>query len=240
MKHKILYFVMLLLGLWAVTATVNSTQNYRFYQIAKTDKLNLQQQIEEKDEKIAELTEQLENEQLELEECQEELGNAKLELKNYLIDSKIDLSPLLSQQSELYKQCAWEMIWQIWGLNLLYCKELELPVFRTVADCDWNLIQDVSLNNFTTQTLDSISFSPCTSYNKITSFSYLLTDNEDLAWSENPPTSGWFEILPDTEGNYQFPLTKADGSHYRYVLIKYSFSDEDTYYGLLTTGITFQ
>lgn len=138
---------------------------------------------------------------------------------------------------QLYEQCYAEIIWQNSQMNLLYCSELEYPVIRAVADNNWNLIEDASIFNTSSQAdLTIIEISPCAS--GIKEFSYLPADDM-TSESEIPPKSGWTQISPNENGNYYLPLKEGkeiSGSYY--TIFKYVIYDY-TYYGVICLSTIF-
>lgn len=142
-----------------------------------------------------------------------------------------------NNNEQLYEQCYAEIIWQNSQMNLLYCSELEYPVIRAVADNNWNLIEDASIFNTSSQAdLTIIEISPCAS--GIKEFSYLPADDM-TSESETPPKSGWTQISPNENGNYYLPLKEGEeisGSYY--TIFKYVIYDY-TYYGVICLSTIF-
>ena len=186
---------------------------------------------------ISELQKKLFAQQEEFDEFQETIYNQNLEIQYYQLSDGIDLSSLFRNYN-LYRQCYLEMSWQIYGVNLLYCEDFEFPVIRAVSEDNWNLLQDADLVNFSTQEVEEITVSLCSSNVAISNFYYLPT-NDKLSLAQNPPKSGWIEVSSDA-GEYTIPLMEAEkhGSE-RYTAIKYTIGD-DTYYGIIATGLKFQ
>ncbi len=137
----------------------------------------------------------------------------------------------------LYEQCYAEIVWQSNQDNLLYCLDLEQPVIRAVAENNWNLIEDASIFNTSSQAdLTIIEVSPCTS--GIKEFSYLPAD-DITSESEIPPESNWIQISPNESGNYLLPLKEGEeitGNYY--TVFKYVIHN-DTYYGMFCLSTLF-
>lgn len=133
---------------------------------------------------------------------------------------------------ETYQQCFNEMGLQSWGLNLFYCEDLDTPVFRTVSDKNWNLLNDAGILNFTSKTSGSLELVPCllSEDSRITDFCYLLAGT-NVTLAETPPAddADWIKISTNSNGNYSLPLGESSESS---IVIKYSVNSE-IFYGIL-------
>lgn len=138
-------------------------------------------------------------------------------------NSKSEVSTKTTAIPELavYRQCFDELIFQSWGFNLLYCKELENPVVRTVVAKNWNLLEEAGILNFTSSNNEWITFSPCNE--GVTNFCHLLS--EDLPTEE--PTGVWVPI-PPSNGVYTFRWADVE----KRLIIKYQVNDQ-TFYGVI-------
>ena len=118
-----------------------------------------------------------------------------------------------------YRQCYDEMALQAWGLNFLYCKDLETPVIRTVSSKNWDLINNAGILTFTTSETDYLKISPCCE--GLHSFAYLLADDYI---TEFPPKDGWISV-PSSDGTYRVPFDKVEKS----LILKYKVKNEILY-----------
>lgn len=143
---------------------------------------------------------------------------------------------ILETSYQMFERSFDEMILQSSGINLLYCRDFNMPIVHTVNQENWKLINEAVLINFSDQkNLHKIELQSLSVYWEITSFSYLYTDLS-FCNSDEPPSDNWIELLPDENGNYQLPLNPQKTENgYAYTAIKYTAARQN-YYGLISIG----
>ncbi len=136
----------------------------------------------------------------------------------------------------VYHESFNEIVLQSWGFNFFYCKDLQMPIFRSASK--WNLIYELAMQNFTEKSSGNLELVPCAK--GITDFCYLPISNTAVRSKTEPPADAdWIPLSPNANGNYSLPLDAIDESN---IAIRYSIAIEDavnpirdyTFYGILT------
>lgn len=124
---------------------------------------------------------------------------------------------------------------QFFGLAMLYCSALPRPIIRTVSEQNWDLISTASIiNNNPPSLLEAVEVLELESCStaKIKDFYYQKIEFETHS-SNHPPENGWIQVPTNSSGNYEIPL-EGYGKETQTFLIKYSFSENSTYYGVIS------